>query len=255
MEQKVVKEVYEYLDELQKQLSGSFATLIDLYSIKTEYTIQIGSYKCRADVVLLKTDTLPTTEPQISEPMVRMPDGTEVLAKNYVAAQLQEKSRRINSEWDRVRAALQGTVAAAPATPSWQLSTDEDTYQEYLPFWEIQTNRLIVIAECKAVGKRGNGIEQLKAYLAATDTRFGIFAASLDPDEWKYYENLGQNKFETIDSRADFEKEVNHYQNTEADKEEAAKNQIKRAITHHRKRVEQELNKKYALKEQQLARK
>ena len=32
------------------------------------------------------------------------------------------------------------------------------------------------IAECKGAGYEGHGIEQLKSYLSATDTRFGIFA-------------------------------------------------------------------------------
>ena len=38
------------------------------------------------------------------------------------------------------------------------------------------TETFAAIAECKGAGYVGHGIEQLKSYLSATDTRFGIFA-------------------------------------------------------------------------------
>ena len=43
----------------------------------------------------------------------------------------------------------------------------------------------IAIVECKSerVGKGLEGEWQLKSYLSATDTRFGILAASKDPDD------------------------------------------------------------------------
>ena len=60
------------------------------------------------------------------------------------------------------------------------------------------------IAECKRVGYVGYGIEQLKSYLCATATPFGIFANSIKPDVWTFYGNLGQNRFNDI-TRSQFE--------------------------------------------------
>ena len=56
----------------------------------------------------------------------------------------------------------------------------------------------VAIAECKRIGYVNNGIAQLKSYLCATDTSFGIFANSTDPDDWKFYENLRRNRFKEI---------------------------------------------------------
>ena len=50
----------------------------------------------------------------------------------------------------------------------------------------------IAIVECKS-GREG--VKQLKSYLSATDTRFGILAFSDQPHEWIYYENLRSNVF------------------------------------------------------------
>ena len=60
------------------------------------------------------------------------------------------------------------------------------------------------IAECKGAGYVGHGIEQLKSYLSATDTRFGIFANTKDREHWKFYENQGKNQFAEI-KRSKFE--------------------------------------------------
>ena len=60
------------------------------------------------------------------------------------------------------------------------------------------------IAECKGAGYVGHGIEQLKSYLSATDTRFGIFANRTDPEQWGFYENRRRNRFDQID-RSEFE--------------------------------------------------
>ena len=54
------------------------------------------------------------------------------------------------------------------------------------------------IAECKGAGYEGHGIEQLKSYLSATDTRFGVFANKADDSKWKFYENQGGNQFALI---------------------------------------------------------
>lgn len=66
---------------------------------------------------------------------------------------------------------------------------------------------LAVVAECKGAGYVGHGIEQLKSYLSATDTRFGIFANRSDRNQWKFYENRRHNVFEPI-TRSQFEKGV-----------------------------------------------
>lgn len=170
MEKFVVKRVYKYLDQLRQELPVS----PNFYSIKTEYKIPIGSFNCRADVVLLKEDL----------PLIL----------------------------------------------------------------GIQINPLIVIVECKAVGQAGNGVEQLQSYLCATDTRFGIFAASLSPDEWQYYENHQRNNFQPI-SRKQFEAQVGRQENAEAKKEKEAKRQIEQAKEDHSQRVEKKLVEKYKDKE------
>jgi len=57
---------------------------------------------------------------------------------------------------------------------------------------------LAVIAECKPGGHEGDGINQLKSYLCATDTRFGIFANSTNPTNWQFFENRRRNQFDKI---------------------------------------------------------
>ena len=65
----------------------------------------------------------------------------------------------------------------------------------------------VAIVECKAPGRANYGIPQLKSYLSATDTSFGIFASDTDRNSWVFYENLRHNRFQQI-GRADFEKRV-----------------------------------------------
>ena len=65
----------------------------------------------------------------------------------------------------------------------------------------------IAIAECKQIGVVTYGYKQLKSYLCATDTKFGIFANSTEPGDWEFYENLGQNRFRNI-TRKQFETEI-----------------------------------------------
>ena len=67
---------------------------------------------------------------------------------------------------------------------------------------------LAAIAECKRQGVEGDGIDQLKSYLSATDTSLGIFANSTEPDSWNFYENLGRNRFREITTHSEFEKQV-----------------------------------------------
>ena len=59
----------------------------------------------------------------------------------------------------------------------------------------------VAIAECKSssIGITEAGREQLKSYLNSKGTRFGILAASVNSDDWIFAENLGSNKFRTIE--------------------------------------------------------
>ena len=66
---------------------------------------------------------------------------------------------------------------------------------------------LAAIAECKRPGVEGSGIEQLQSYLSATDTPLGIFANETEPKDWKFYKNLGHNRFKEI-SRLKFERRL-----------------------------------------------
>ena len=55
----------------------------------------------------------------------------------------------------------------------------------------------VAIVECKSerIGRTLKGEWQLKSYLSATDTRFGILASSREPDDWLFFENLRSNVF------------------------------------------------------------
>ncbi len=57
------------------------------------------------------------------------------------------------------------------------------------------TGYWVAIVECKDrhIGKTKEGVDQLKSYLSATDSRFGILAFSGKTQEWIYYENLRCN--------------------------------------------------------------
>lgn len=68
----------------------------------------------------------------------------------------------------------------------------------------------ITIIECKYITTSDNdayGHGPLKSYLCATDTQLGIFAPSIYPDSWVFYENLRHNRFQQI-TRAYFEERV-----------------------------------------------
>ena len=67
----------------------------------------------------------------------------------------------------------------------------------------------LAIVECKSekTGYTEHGRGQLRSYLSATDTRFGILAASGNPDEWKHCENQRSNVF-TEKDKSYFEKHV-----------------------------------------------
>ena len=67
----------------------------------------------------------------------------------------------------------------------------------------------LAIVECKSekTGYTEQGRGQLRSYLSATDTRFGILAANGNPDNWVYCENFRSNVF-TEKDKSYFEKHV-----------------------------------------------
>ena len=69
--------------------------------------------------------------------------------------------------------------------------------------------RLSAIAECKRIGYDGNdGIDQLKAYLIASQTKLGLFADSTDSYEWTFLKrNDERNRYDKI-TRSEFEREL-----------------------------------------------
>ena len=66
---------------------------------------------------------------------------------------------------------------------------------------------LNAIVECKRIGVKGEGREQLKSYLSASDTRLGIFANSSDPNNWEFYKNQRGNRFDAL-TRSQFERRI-----------------------------------------------
>ena len=72
------------------------------------------------------------------------------------------------------------------------------------------TGHWVVIIECKSekTGYTEHGRGQLRSYLSATDTRFGILAACGNPDEWKHCENQRSNVFMEKKDKSYFEKHV-----------------------------------------------
>ena len=71
---------------------------------------------------------------------------------------------------------------------------------------------LVTIVECKRLRPNSPQMElsqrdQLKSYLSATDTRFGVLAYTTDNENWIFFENLRSHKFRTI-NQADFERDV-----------------------------------------------
>ncbi len=70
-----------------------------------------------------------------------------------------------------------------------------------------KAGKLAAIIECKRSGYEGSGPDQLKGYLAATDTPLGVFANETDPADWTFYENQGRNQFNEID-RSRFEARI-----------------------------------------------
>ena len=82
----------------------------------------------------------------------------------------------------------------------------------------LSDDSVFVIAECKAPGKIAGGHEQLKSYLCASDTPYGIFANSLEPTDWTFYKNRGQNAFTEI-TRSVFQKLFSDWGNAQAQRQ------------------------------------
>ena len=82
----------------------------------------------------------------------------------------------------------------------------------------LPDDSIFVIAECKAPGTVAGGHEQLKSYLCASDTPYGIFANSLEPTDWIFYKNRGQNTFTEI-TRSVFQKLFSDWRNAQRQRE------------------------------------
>ena len=89
---------------------------------------------------------------------------------------------------------------------------------------------IVAITECKRGGIIDNGIEQLKSYLSASDTQFGVFANSTQPDNWIFYENLRGHRFEENIPRSRFETEIVVNRHIKSVREE--KNELESEISH-----------------------
>ena len=70
-----------------------------------------------------------------------------------------------------------------------------------------RTESFLIIAECKRRGVVTYARDQLESYLCAADTPFGVFANSIDPNDWKFYENLRRNRFKYL-TRDEFDETV-----------------------------------------------
>ena len=75
-----------------------------------------------------------------------------------------------------------------------------------------RNGHLVAIVECKRHLPNSPQVdsryrEQLKSYLSATDTRFGVLACTTDSNNWIFCENLRGHKFRTI-QESNFERDV-----------------------------------------------
>ena len=72
----------------------------------------------------------------------------------------------------------------------------------------------VAIAECKKWPLpilRGRARGQLRSYMSATNTRYGVLAVGTDPRNWEFCENKYNNWFAEID-RQTFEKSVENWE-------------------------------------------
>ena len=76
-----------------------------------------------------------------------------------------------------------------------------------------EQGRFVAIAECKVSPLpilRYRARAQLKSYLSATNTRYGVLAVGTDPRNWEFCENKYHNWFAEIE-RAEFEKGIENW--------------------------------------------
>ena len=86
--------------------------------------------------------------------------------------------------------------------------------------------RFVAIAECKNPWDSTEAAKaQLKSYLCATGTLFGVLAIGKDPKNWVFCENLGSYYFREIKNRGDFEGKVSNWVPTSSiqDREDIAR--------------------------------
>lgn len=71
----------------------------------------------------------------------------------------------------------------------------------------------VAIAECKKLPLpilRAQARAQLKSYMSATNTRYGVLAVGTDPQHWEFCENKHNNWFASIDKET-FERSVENW--------------------------------------------
>ena len=76
-----------------------------------------------------------------------------------------------------------------------------------------EPGRFIAITECKTSPLpilRYRARAQLKSYMSATNTRYGVLAVGTDPRNWEFCENKYHNWFTEIE-RAEFEKGIQNW--------------------------------------------
>ena len=72
----------------------------------------------------------------------------------------------------------------------------------------------VAIAECKKLPLpilRAQARAQLKSYMSATNTRYGVLAIGTDPGSWEFCENKYNNWFAEI-NREDFERGIENWE-------------------------------------------
>lgn len=102
----------------------------------------------------------------------------------------------------------------------------------------------LIIVECKALGNKGDGIEQLKGYLCARDTPFGILAVGPKQGNWKYHKNHGGYKFETLSPRKTFETHVTDRVNSEATVAGKIEERVNQAIEKQKNKLQADFQKR-----------
>ena len=76
-----------------------------------------------------------------------------------------------------------------------------------------EQGRFVAIAECKVFPLpvlRSGARAQLKSYMSATNTRYGVLAVGTDPRNWEFCENKYNNWFAKI-KREEFEKGIENW--------------------------------------------